>query len=91
MAKIDLIKIFIDEKYSKPPMRNYPTNKIIYNHIGEIWSIDLADMIEYKNSNHKDYRYTFIILPNFSKCLWAIVMSLVTRFCHHVMRVVGLS
>ena len=48
MVKKDLIKIFIDEIYSKAPMRNYKTNKIIYNHIDEIWSVDLADMIDYK-------------------------------------------
>ena len=46
--KKDLTKVFIDEIYSKPPRRNYPINKVIYNHIDEIWSIDLADMIDYK-------------------------------------------
>ena len=34
-------------------MKNYETNKIVYNHIDEIWSIDLADMIDYKTSNNK--------------------------------------
>ena len=53
MTKKDLIKIFKDEIYSKPPMRNYPTNKIAYNHIDEIWSTDLTDMIDYKISNNK--------------------------------------
>ena len=72
MIKKDLIKIFIDEVYSKPPKKNYPTNKIIYNHIDEIWSIDLADMIDYKISNNKSYRYIFIVIDNFSKHLWAI-------------------
>ena len=47
--KKDLIKIFTDEIYSPPPNRNYETTKIIYNHINGIWSIDLADMIVYKN------------------------------------------
>ena len=46
MAKKDKITIVIDEIFSKPPLRNYPTNKIIYNHIDEIWSIDLADRID---------------------------------------------
>ena len=55
--KKDLRKIFIDEIYSKPPRANYPTNKIVYNHIDEIWNIDLADKIDYKNSNNKGYRY----------------------------------
>ena len=27
----DKIKIFIDEIFSKPPKKNYPTNKIVYN------------------------------------------------------------
>ena len=48
MSKKDNIKLFIDEIYSKPPRKNYPTNKIKYNHIDEICSIDLAGMIDYK-------------------------------------------
>ena len=75
MIKKDLTKIFIDEIYSKPPMRNYLTNKIIYNHIDEIWSIDLADMIDYKISNNKGFRYIFIIVDNFSKYLWTIPLK----------------
>ena len=42
----DLTKIFIDEIYSSPPRKKYPSNKKIYNHINEIWSIDSVDMIE---------------------------------------------
>ena len=49
----DITKIFINEIYSKPPLRNYSSNKIIYIHIDEIWSIDLADMIDYKITNNK--------------------------------------
>ena len=75
MINKDKIKIFIDEIYSKPPKKNYPTNKVIYNHIDEIWSIDLADMIDYKISNNKGYRYIFIIIDNFSKYLWAIPLK----------------
>ena len=75
MNKKDLTKIFIDEIYSKAPKRNYPTNKIDYNHIDEIWSIDLADMIDYKTSNNKGLRYIFVIIDNFSKYLWAILLK----------------
>ena len=75
MIKKDLTKIFIDEIYSKPPRRNYPTNKITYNYIDEIWSIDLADMIDYKISNNKGFRYIFVIIDNFSKYLWAIPLK----------------
>ena len=73
--KRDLTKIFIDEKYSKPPRKKYPTNKVIYNHIDEIWSIDLADMIDYKISNNKGFRYIFVIIDNYSKYLWAIPLG----------------
>ena len=73
--KKDLKKIFIDEIYLKPPRRNFPTNKIVYNHINEIWSIDLADMIDYKIPNIKGYRYIFIIIDNYSKYLWAIPLK----------------
>ena len=75
MTKRDLTKVFIDEIYSSPPRKNYPTNKIIYNHIDEIWSIDLADMIDYKISNNKGFRYIFIVIDNFSKYLWAIPLK----------------
>ena len=69
MTNKDLIKIFVDEIYSKPPMRNYLTNRIVYKHIDDIWSIDLADMIDYKISNNKGYRYIFEIINNYSKYL----------------------
>ena len=57
MKKRDLTKIFIDEIYSKPPLRNYPSNKLVYNYVDEIWSIDLADFSDYKTSNNKGFRY----------------------------------
>ena len=65
-----LIKIFVDEVYSKPPRKKYPTNKIVYNSIDEIWSIDLADFSDYKTSNNKGFRYIFVVIDNYSKYLW---------------------
>ena len=73
--KKDLTKIFIDEIYSKPPRRNYPTNKITYNYIDEICSIDLADNIDYKVSNNKGFRYIIVIIDSFSKYLWCIPLK----------------
>ena len=32
------------------------TNKIVYNHIDDIWSMELADMIKYKISKNKGFR-----------------------------------
>ena len=72
MVRRDKGKIFIDEIYSEAPKKNYETNKIVYNHIDEIWSIGLADFSDYKVSNNKGFRYIFVIIDNFSKYLWAI-------------------
>ena len=79
MSNKDLTESFIDEIFSKPPMRNYPTNKIVYNHIDEIWSIDLTDMIDYKISNNKGFRYAFVILDNFSKSNWCFPLKKIVK------------
>ena len=72
MIKKDSTKIFFDEIYSSLPKKKYSTSKIVYNHNDEIWSIDLANYSDYKISNNKGYRYTFVIIDNFSKYLSAI-------------------
>ena len=41
------VKDNIIKSDGKPPSRNFPTNKIVYNHIDEICSIDLADFLDY--------------------------------------------
>ena len=73
--KKDFIKNFIDEINSTPPYKSYETNNFLNSHIDEIWSIDLADMIDCKTSNIKQYRYTFSIIDNFSKCAWCIPLK----------------
>ena len=73
--KKDRTKVFIDEIYSKALKKNYRTNKVIYNHKDEIWSIDLPDMIDYKTSNFKGFRYIVIKIDNFSEYLWATLLK----------------
>ena len=68
--KKDLTKIFIDEVYSKPPKKNYPTNKTIIKSIDDTWSSDLLDMNDYGPKNNKGYRYILVIIDNFSKFGW---------------------
>ena len=75
MGQRDLTRIFINEIYSKAPKKIYPTNKLVYNHIDEIWSTDLADKIDYKISNNKGFRYIFVIIDNSSKDLCAIPLK----------------
>ena len=42
-------------RYIVKLQKKISTNKIVYNHIDEIWSIDLADMRDYKTSNNKGF------------------------------------
>ena len=76
MSEKDNIKVSIDEIYSSPPRRKFPTNKIKYNHIDGIWSLDLAEFLDYNTSKNKGYRYKFIIINNFSNYLWAIPLQI---------------
>ena len=72
MTKNNNINTFINEMYSTPRLRNYETNKVVYNHIDEIWSIDLAD---FKTSTNNGFRYIFIIIDKFSKYVVAIPLK----------------
>ena len=46
----DITKNFIDEIYNTPPRKSYPTKKIVFHHIDEIWSFDLLDFNRLKNN-----------------------------------------
>ena len=61
------IKIFIREIYSKPPKKNYATNKTDVYHIDDIWSLDILDLKDYGPENNRGYRYVLVIIDNFSK------------------------
>ena len=75
MTKKYNIIAFIDETYSTPPRNIYPTHKIVHNHIDEVWSIDLIDLIDYKFSNNKGFRYMCVNIDGFSKYTWCIPMK----------------
>ena len=75
MVKKDKVKLFIDEIYSKPPMRYYPTNKTIIKSIDDTSSSDLLDMNDYGIKNNKGYRYILVIFDNFSKFGWTIPLK----------------
>ena len=69
------IKIFINEIYSKPPKKNYVTNKTDVYHIDDIWSLDILDLKDYGPENNRNYRYVFVIIDNFSKFGWTIPLK----------------
>ena len=64
------IKIFINEIYSKPPRKNYPTNKTDVYFIDDIWSLDILDLKDYGSENNRGYRYVLVVIDNFSKFGW---------------------
>ena len=69
------IKIFINEIYSKPPKKNYATNKTDVYHIDDIWSLDILDLKDYGPENNRGYRYVLVIIDNFSKIGWTIPLK----------------
>ena len=69
------IKIFINEIYSKPPKRNYATNKTHVFFIDDIWSLDILDLKDYGPENNRGYRYVLVIIDNFSKFGWTVPLK----------------
>ena len=69
------IKIFINKIYSKPPKRNYPTNKTDVYHIDDIWSLNILDLKDYGPKNNKGYRYVLVLIDNFSKFGWTVPLK----------------
>ena len=69
------IKIFINEIYSKPPKKNYVTNKTIIYHIDDVWSLDILDLKDYGPENHRGCRYVLVVIDNFSKFGWTIPLK----------------
>ena len=69
------IKFFINEIYSKPPKKNYITNKTDDYHIDDIWSLDILDLKDYGPENNRGYRYVLVTIDNFSKFGWTIPLK----------------
>ena len=69
------IKIFINEIYSKPPKKNYITNKTNVYYIDDIWSLDILDLKDYSPENNRGYRYVLVTIDNFSKYGWTIPLK----------------
>ena len=69
------IKMFINEIYSKPPKRNYNTNKTDVYYIDDIWSLDILDLNDYGPKNNRGYRYVLVTIDNFSKYGWTVPLK----------------
>ena len=69
------IKIFINEIYSKPPKRNYATNKTDVYYTDDIRSLDILDLKDYDPENNRGYRYVVVTIDNFSKYGWTVALK----------------
>ena len=68
-------KIFINEIYSKPPKKNYATNKTDVYHNDDNWSLDILDPKDYGLENNRGYRYVLVTIDNVSKYGWTIPLK----------------
>ena len=69
------INVFISEIYSKPPKRNYPTNKTDVYYISNIWSLDILDLEDYGPENNRGHRYVLVIIDNLSEIGWTVSLK----------------
>ena len=47
------IQFFMNEIYSKPPEKNYPTNKSDVYYIDDVWSLNILDLKDYGPENNR--------------------------------------
>ena len=69
------INIFINEIYSKPPKKNYATNKTDVYHIDDIWNLDILDLKDYGVENNRGFGYVLVIIDMFSKFGWTVPLK----------------
>ena len=60
----------LSNELNKPVISKFPRKKIIVNHIDEIHSCDLVDMVKHSRMN-KGYKYIFTNIDIFSKYAWS--------------------
>ena len=60
----------LSEELNKPVINKFERKKIVINHIDEIYSCDLVDMVKYSRVN-RGYKYIFTNIDIFSKYAWA--------------------
>ena len=65
----------MSEIYSKPPKKDYATNKTDVYHIDDIWSLHILGLKDYGPKNNRGYRYVLVIIDNFSKFGWTILLK----------------
>ena len=68
-------RIFVNEIYSKPPKKNYTTNKTDVFYIDDIWSSNILDLRDYGPENNRNYWYILVVIDNLSKFGWTVPLK----------------
>ena len=71
----DFTMEYLSQELNKPVINKFPRKKIIVNHIDEIHSCDLVDMVKYSRMN-KGYKYNLQILIFFQNMLGVFLLNL---------------
>ena len=66
----NLIMENLSEELNKPVINKFERKKVVVNHIDEIHSCDLVDMVKYSRVN-RGYKYIFTNIDIFSKISYA--------------------
>ena len=64
----------LSEELNKPVINKFERKKVIVNHIDEIHSCDLVDMVKYSRVN-RGYKYIFTNIDIFSKYAWSFPLK----------------
>ena len=64
----------LSEELNKPVINKFERKKVIVNHIDEIHSCDLVDMVKYSRVN-RAYKYIFTNVDIFSKYSWSFPLK----------------
>ena len=64
----------LSNELNKPVINKFERKKVIVNHINEIHSCDLVDMVKYSKVN-RGYKYIFTNIDIFSKYAWSLPLK----------------
>ena len=68
-------RIFVDEICSKALKNENCTNKTVFHHIDDTFSLDILDVKDYGAENNRDNSYVLVATDNFSKLGWIVSLG----------------
>ena len=75
MNDTENIQFNINEKYSKPPKKNFITNKTDVYLFDDTWRLDILDFRDYGPEKRKGYRHVLNVVEEFSKFVLTVLLK----------------